>query len=164
MRKFKTAGKKRTNYIYYTAEGRKVEITPNEDGMDETWITLLHGMDDEEVNAERRELYHVPVHLESYSSLEDGQVSDHNTYLEDHALSPLEEMIRILEEQEQVDKMSKLQDAIATLQPQQIALIKKVFYDKRSNVDIAAEEGVTEAAIRNRLKKIYSNLQKKMKK
>lgn len=121
-------------------------------------------MDDEEVNAERRELYHVPVHLESYSSLEDGQVSDHNTYLEDHALSPLEEMIRILEEQEQVDKMSKLQDAIATLQPQQIALIKKVFYDKRSNVDIAAEEGVTEAAIRNRLKKIYSNLQKKMKK
>jgi asparagine synthase (glutamine-hydrolysing) len=41
-------------------------------------------------------------------------------------------------------------------------LIKKVFYEKRTNVSIAAEEGVTEAAIRNRLKKIYENLRKKI--
>ena len=31
-----------------------------------------------------------------------------------------------------------------------------------SNVDIAAEEGVSEAAIRNRLKKIYATLRKKI--
>ena len=31
MRKFKTAEKNRTNYVYYTAEGKKVELVRNTD-------------------------------------------------------------------------------------------------------------------------------------
>ena len=61
MRKFKTAEKNRTNYIYYTVDGEKVEVKPEQDGIDVTWIALLHSMDDELVNADRREEYHAPV-------------------------------------------------------------------------------------------------------
>jgi len=46
------------------------------------------------------------------------------------------------------------------LLPQQKELFKKVYLDKRTNTDIAAEEGVTETAIRNRLKKIQEKLKK----
>ena len=55
MRKFKTAEDNRTNYIYYTAEGKKVELKPGQDGVDETWIAMLHDWDNEQVDADRRE-------------------------------------------------------------------------------------------------------------
>jgi len=45
------------------------------------------------------------------------------------------------------------------LLPQQRDLIQKKLQG-RSNVDIAAEEGVTEAAIRNRLAKIQKKFEK----
>lgn len=50
MRKFKTAEKNRTNYIYYTAEGKPIVITPGmvgEDGkaVTESLITMLHDWD-----------------------------------------------------------------------------------------------------------------------
>lgn len=44
-RAYKTSKKKRTNYIYYTAEGTKIVITPGEDGVTEADIELLHTMD-----------------------------------------------------------------------------------------------------------------------
>jgi len=47
-----------------------------------------------------------------------------------------------------------------TLEPQQRILFEKKYISKRSNTDIAAEEGVSEAAIRNRLKKIHQKLLK----
>jgi len=56
--------------------------------------------------------------------------------------------------------LNKLAVAMESLLPQQLELFKKVYVDKRSNTDIAAEEGVTEAAIRNRLKKIHEKLRK----
>lgn len=54
MRKFKTAEKNRTNYIYYTAEGKPIVITPgmvDEDGkaVTESLITMLHDWDDDDV-------------------------------------------------------------------------------------------------------------------
>lgn len=130
MRKFKTAEKNRTNYVYYTAEDKKIVLTAED--VDSDWIAFLHGEDDESVDADRRKDYHVPVHYDAYSDGEGDDAADRNAYMEDAAPNPLE------------------------------SLIQKVFYENRTNVDIAAEEGVTEAAIRNRLKKIYTNLAKKI--
>lgn len=160
MRKFKTADKNRTNYVYYTAEGKKIVLTPED--VDSTWIALLHDEDDEFVDADRRENYHVPVHYDSYSDGEGEDAADRNDYLKDDSLNPFEQLIQSMDAAEHEDKLQKLKAAIKTLQPQQQALIQKVFYEGRTNVDIAAEEGVTEAAIRNRLKKIYANLAKKI--
>ena len=55
MRKFKTAADNRTNYIYYFNDGSKCVITPGEDGENTTIIAQLHAMDDEQVDADRRE-------------------------------------------------------------------------------------------------------------
>lgn len=160
MRKFKTAEKNRTNYVYYTAEGKKIVLTTED--VDSTWIAFLHGEDDEYVDSDRREDYHVPVHYDAYSDGEGDDAADRNSYLEDDTFNPFEQLIQSMDAAEHEDKLQKLKAAIKTLQPQQQALIQKVFYEGRTNVDIALEEGVTEAAIRNRLKKIYANLAKKI--
>lgn len=58
------------------------------------------------------------------------------------------------------DQYNRLYAAIALLEPQQKELVRQVFFENRKIVDIAAEEGVSEAAIRNRLKKITQRLKK----
>ena len=83
MRKFKTAEKNCTNYVYYTAEGKPIVITPGMTGADgkavtENLITMLHGWDDDDVDAERREEYHCLVHYESYHD-GDGDDADDTT-------------------------------------------------------------------------------------
>ena len=54
----------------------------------------------------------------------------------------------------------ELYAAIAKLTPNQQWLIQEVFFNERKKVDIAAELGITEAAVRDRLKKIYAKLKK----
>lgn len=160
MRKFRTPEKNRTNYVYYTAANKKYLLTP--DDVDSSWIAILHGEDDSALDARRREDYHAPVHLESYQVASDEDASDRNPYLLDPEPNPLACLINSLEAAEYEDRLAKLRSAIETLLPQQKALIKKVFDEGRTYVDIAAEEGVTEAAIRNRLKKIFHKLRKKI--
>lgn len=162
MRKFKTGKKNRTNYIFKGLDGKTIVITPEDVGS--TWITILHEEDDEEVDDNRRADYLAPVHYAAYSGGENTDIADHNVLLADKMSNPLERMIHSIDEAEHENRLDKLQAAIKTLQPQQQELIKKVFYQNRTNVDIAAEEGVTEAAVRNRLKKIYANLAKKLQK
>jgi hypothetical protein len=43
-RAYKTSLKKRTDYIYYTAEGTKIRITPSETGISETDIVAEEGV------------------------------------------------------------------------------------------------------------------------
>lgn len=162
LRKLKTSQKNRTNYIYYPSEGQPVIITPNEGGVTNTIIATLHEWDDVAVDDDRREDYHVPVHFDAYYGNNEDDAADRNSYLADSAPNPMESIIQSIEEIEHEEKITRLRAAIETLQLKQKELIKKVFYEKRTNVDIAAEEGVTEAAIRNRLKKIYENLRKKI--
>lgn len=50
--------------------------------------------------------------------------------------------------------------AMEALSPAQRELVLKVYFEKVRITDIARAEGVTEAAIRNRLKKIYARLRK----
>jgi len=71
-------------------------------------------------------------------------------------------MLASINEQEHSDKLDRLKAALTTLTDLQRDTIYKKFYRNMSNVDIAAEEGVSEAAIRNRLKKIFANLAKKI--
>lgn len=61
---------------------------------------------------------------------------------------------------EKAETANEIKSAIKTLLKSQQELIEKVFYKNMKLVDIAKEEGVTEAAIRNRLNKIYKNLKK----
>ena len=159
-RDFKTSQKNRTNYIYYTSGGTKIVITPGENGVTEADIELLHTMDDTEVDEQRRYDYRVPAHLDAYNDGEGEALDDRNKYLADDSVNP-EELYLIDEgEQERQANLDKLSKAMECLLPQQKELFKKVYLDKRTNTDIAAEEGVTEAAIRNRLKKMQEKLKK----
>lgn len=54
----------------------------------------------------------------------------------------------------------QVQMAITQLMPQQQALINRVYTEHQTIASIAKAEGVNEAAIRNRLKKIYGHLKK----
>lgn len=162
LRKLKTSKKNRTNYIYYPSEGQPVIIKPNEEGVTDTIIATLHEYDDIAVDAGRREDYHVPVHFDGYYDKNEDDAADRNSYLVDQSPNPMESIILSIEETEHEEKLDRLRGAIETLKPQQKELIKKVFYEKRTNVSIAAEEGVSEAAIRKRLKKVYEELRKKI--
>lgn len=160
MRTFKTPKKKRTNYTYQTTTGLKITLTPNDVGED--WITILHELDDTMVDEERRELYHVPIRYDAYLNSEDYD-SDKADWLIDPSPDVLESMIENIDLEEHKIMLKRLRKAVSALQPQQIELLRKVFFEKRTKVDIAAEEGVSEAAIRKRLRKIYVLLMKKLK-
>lgn len=55
---------------------------------------------------------------------------------------------------------ARLYRAMDRLSDAQRELVLKVYFENRRIVDIAREEGVSEAAIRNRLKKIYRKMGK----
>lgn len=161
-RKFKTAEKNRVNYVYYTADGKKIVITPGENGVTEEMITLLHTYDDEEVDAERREDYHVPVRFEGYSDDEGSELESRNSYLADSSADPLEKLMEAIKEEELETKIGNLKTALSILTEKQRETIDKKFFKGMTNTAIALEEGVSETAIRNRLTKIYKNLEKKI--
>ena len=66
---------KRTNYIYYTAEGTNTTITLGGDGVTEAEIELLHTLDDSEVDEQRRYDYRVKASLDVYR---DGEIESAN--------------------------------------------------------------------------------------
>lgn len=167
MRKFKTAEKNRTNYIYYTAEGKPIVITPwmvGEDGkaVTESLITMLHDWDDDELDADRREAYHCPVHYDGYHDGDGDDADDRNPYLEDDTYNPLQQILTSIANEERSLQIEKLKVAPSELTDKQKDTVVKKFYRNMTNVQIAAEEGVSEAAIRNRLTKIYATLKKKI--
>lgn len=127
MRTFKTSKKDRTNYNYYTATGEKIELTPNDVGS--KWIALLHEDDDAAVDAERRELYHVPVHHDSLANAEGDtdSLDEKLDFMADTELNPLERIMDGITQQEHEDLLVKLREAIEELQPQQKNLYIKFF-------------------------------------
>lgn len=58
------------------------------------------------------------------------------------------------------DDMGRLARALDRLSLEQRNLVLKVYFNETQVADIAREEGVSEAAVRNRLKKIYAKLKK----
>lgn len=161
MRTFKTPKAKRTNYNYYSVTGEKIEITPGQVGT--TWVATLHGEDDATYDSDYKESRHIALHYGlAVGSDNEAFSEDKLACLADPDADPLNRIIESIQEQEHQEVLAKLKAAIQKLQPQQIDLIYQSFYAKRTNVDIAEEQGVTEAAIRNRLKKIYTRLGKLM--
>lgn len=83
-------------------------------------------------------------------SLENGfDVVDKNQDVEENAIK-------------NADK-EKVRQAISKLEPQQQWLVKQVYFNQRTNVSIASELGVTEGAIRDRLKRIFEKIKKILK-
>lgn len=160
-KEFKTSKKNRTSYIYYDANGKKVmELIPGENGVTEADIELLHSMDDAEIDEQRRYDYRVTANLHGFYEGEEDISDDRNKYLADDAPNPEEFCLAKEADKEYQSTLGKLSEAMNYLLPQQIELFKKVYLDKRTYTDIAKEEGVSEAAIRNRLKKMHEKLKK----
>jgi len=147
MRLQKTSKKNRTTYIYYGADGKKLmELKPGENGVTEADIAMLHEQDDVELNAQRREVYHAPVYYDKYCR----DASDRNPYLCDTAEGPEELVVKAIEAEERAKAIEILW---AALLPQQRELVLKKLKGM-TNTEIAANDGVSEAAVRNRLHKI----------
>ena len=136
MRKFKTSADNRTNYIYYFNDGSKCVITPGEDGENTTIIAQLHAMDDEQLDADRREDYHCPVHYQAYSDGEGEDADDRNPYLCDTDADPLEQMLASIRQQEHSDKLDRLKAALTTLTDLQKETIYKKFYQRQLSVTV----------------------------
>lgn len=83
-------------------------------------------------------------------SLENGfDVVDENQDVEENAIKNAD--------------IEKVRRAISQLEPQQQWLVKQVYFNQRTNVSIASELGVTEGAIRDRLKRIFEKIKKFLK-
>ena len=102
------------------------------------------------------------MHYQAYADGEGKDADDRNGYLADADADPLEQMLSSIEEQEHSEMLDRLKAALPTLTDLQKSTIYKKFWLNQTNVQIAEEEGITEAAVRNRLKKIYASLVKKI--
>lgn len=142
-RKFKTSKKKRTTYIYYSEDGNHTVLRPGENGVTEADIALLHKMDDDEFDNDRRE-----SSTERFSPFEDWLVANEST----EAPVPLDETV--LHDL----TAEKLYRAIDTLLPAQKKLLYQVYFCGMRVAEIAREEGKDESSVRERLKRILIKL------
>ena len=76
----------------------------------------------------------------------------------------MQQILTSIANEERSIRIEKLKVAHSELTDKQKDTIVKKFYRNMTNVEIAAEEGVSEAAIRNRLTKIYATLKRKFEK
>ena len=63
----------------------------------------------------------------------------------------------------QTDECERIHKAIAKLEPQQQWLVEQIFFEGRTQIEIARELSVGESAIRSRLAKIYVKMKKFLK-
>jgi hypothetical protein len=156
MAKYRTKESNRTTYIYRDENGKALAVLrPGVGGVTQADIALLHRMDDDEHNLEKRDSYYGLVHY-GQAPGDDNTPDIFEKDLADYSSDPEAKLIAALDAAEASGAFSAIWDG---LQPRQRDLVFKKLL-KRSNVDIAAEEGVTEAAIRGRLAKIQRKFEK----
>ena len=149
MPKFKTPKNKRDTYTYRDAYGRVTAVLhPGEDGVTQEHITYLHRADDNERNAASRDSYYGLYHYDQAGNEGEGIPADRQLDLADYAADPETQFLTEM-------KRAAVKTIWDDLQPQQRELVLKLIR-KRTKVDIATEEGVSEAAIRDRLAKIQN--------
>ena len=125
-------------YEYITATGVvAIEV-------DEQFHDLLIRLDREEYNSDRKHSRRYPISLEN-AEFEGTWFADATDLLGDLIAN---------------ESYGKLHAALAELTPEQQSLIDKIYFEGKKIIEIARADGVTEAAIRNRLKKIYARLKK----
>ena len=81
-----------------------------------------------------------------------SQLEENGHYIADDS-DPLDDILK-------TERHEALMAAIEKLQPQQKELLFRVYWNKERQKDIAAEEGVSEKAISNRMKRIINSLKK----
>jgi hypothetical protein len=160
MSKFSAKKSNRTSYVYKDADGKVVAVLrPGYDDVTEADIAILHGMDDERHNSDKRDSYHGLLHIERMGGDGDDYAADKQSSLADDAANPETIFINTLEAAEKSGAFKAVWDRLTD--SQRDLAIKKL--QGRTNRDIVAEEGRTERAIHNRLKKIqkhFENLRK----
>jgi len=167
MHTYQTGQNNRETYKFFFCCGNPIEIKVGTTGIDDIAVTkeliaLLHELDDAAVRAGWREegkhptvYYGTPEKLECYisdggsSALADWSTNPERLLFPEDDPAPW--IIRLLD---------RLPGAIELLQPQQQWLVDMVYYDRLKNCEIARIEGVTEAAIRDRLRKICARLRR----
>ena len=123
-------------YEFVTGEFSEIEV-------DESLGELLVDFDRQEYNNDHKETRrHVSLDGMEYEGELFSSVAD------------------TADEVERREELARLMRAMEALSPTQRELVLKVYFEKVRITDIARAEGVTEAAIRNRLKKIYARLRK----
>lgn len=153
-RNFKTPKKARATYKVYDAYDRIVaEFIPGQDGVTEVLIQQLHAADDDEYDANRREAYHVPVHYMAYTTSDAEEAEDRNLYLADESSDPSILFDKAFNRAEFKHEFCKRWKRLTKEQRQLV--IRKVRGE--TNVSIAAEQGISEAAIRKQLKRIQKH-------
>lgn len=160
MKKYKTNPKYRNTYRYYFVDGKSQEIVVSDEVTAED-ISFLHQLDDEEVDRERRENYRVPIHYEEYDFDDENDDLPTNPFLID-TKTPWDEMNREKVLIRETLILQRLHIAISELTPLQQELIQRIFYEGKSQADIAREDNVSRMAITNRMKKIIAQLRSKM--
>lgn len=134
-----------TEYVYDYADGTKAIISR----------CHLNGLVDKAIYEElRREVNNNEVQIEIHRTYKKNQELLINLKASEQDVE--NEVIENLE-------IKMLYEAIEKLLPNQKRLIQKKYFDNKSNVEIAKEEGVSEGAIRDRLKRIHANLYKELK-
>lgn len=135
----KENGKMKIRYEFVNGEVTEIEV---EDAMGE----ILLDFDRQEYNSDHRETRrHVSL---------DGMEYEGEMFRAGE--DTLEEILRR-------GTAFRLAEAMGRLSPEQRELLMKVYFENVRIVKIARAEGVTEAAIRGRLKKIYAKLKKILK-
>ncbi len=124
-------------YTYYFEDGTKREV----EVPDELYEKLIE-MDD----LERKQNYNQARHTVPLSAF---------TYEGEEFADPYSDLCEKLMKEEET---SWIQSAISTLTESQQELVRLVYYDKKKIVDIAVEQGVSQQAISDRLKRIKSKL------
>lgn len=154
MRNYKTSKANRTTYRYYDIDGKlKCELIPGQDGVTEVLIQQLHAADDEEFDANRRETYHIPVHYMAYTSGDAEEAEDRNSYLADESANPSIIFEKAFSRAEFKREFRERWNRLT--KEQQRLVIRKA--NGETNVAIAAEQSVSEAAIRKQLKRIQKH-------
>ena len=158
MPKFRTKKKDRATYIYRDAYGKEVdELRPGKDNVAKYFIDLLHSEDDAEKNSANRDSYHGLLHYDQSINENDESPNDWKQQdLADLSADPESMLIRAKEE---IERSGAFKTAWNSLTDKQRDLVMKKL-QKRSNVNIAKEEHITEAAVRNRLLKIQKKFEK----
>lgn len=155
MKKYEDS-KKQDTYTYMWVDGSTTTIVAGQDGVTKEFIELLHEMDREGINAERREKRKAPKYIEDVFG-EDSN-SDKNNLLRDSRYDPAEMLHAMVDAGEHERQLVKLHEAMKALSEKQRETIKKLFFEGKSLVEIAVEDGVSETAVRQRRDAAIKNL------
>lgn len=157
MKKYEDSKKKQDTYTYMWVDGSTTTIVAGQDGVTEAFIEFLHEMDNESFNAQRREKRKAPQSLEDVFG-EDSN-SDKNNLLRDSRYDPAEMLRAKVDAEERERQLVKLQEALKALPEKKRETIEKLFFEGKTLVEIAAEEGISVVAVFKRREAALMNLE-----